>query len=75
MRKARAAMVALLFFTALFAATAVTTPAQSGCGALNAAKGEGKFTGQIRTAPDGRSLEVTYGDQTVLVHYNNSVTV
>jgi len=75
MRKAPAAMVALLSFTAVFAATAVTTLAQSGCGALNAAKGEGKFTGQIPTAPNGSSMEVTYGGQTVLVHYNNSVTV
>lgn len=75
MRTVPAALLASLFLTPLFAATAVATPAQSACTALNAAKGEGKFTGQISTPPDGSSMEVTYGDQTVLVHYNNSVTV
>jgi len=68
-------MLASLFLTPLFAATTVATPAQSACAALNAAKGEGKFTGQISTPPDGSSMEVTWGDQTVLVHYHNSVTV
>lgn len=75
MRTVPASMLVSLFLTPLFSATTVATPAQSACGALNAAKGEGKFTGQISTPPDGSSLEVTYGDQTVLVHYNNSVTV
>ena len=75
MRKVPATMLASLLFTLLFAATAVATPAQSDCAALNAAKGEGKFTGQISTPPDGSSMTVTYGDQTVLVHYNSSVTV
>jgi len=62
-------MLAALLFTPLFAATAVATPAQSDCAALNAAKGEGKFTGQISTPPDGSSMTVAYGDQTVIVHY------
>ncbi|HEX2663281.1 MAG TPA: hypothetical protein VHM93_10665 [Candidatus Acidoferrum sp.] len=75
MRKVPAALLASLFLTPLFAGTAVRTPAQSACAALNAAKGEGKFTGQISTPPDGSSMQVTYGDQSVLVHYNNSVTV
>jgi len=75
LRKAPAAILTSLLFTLLFVATTFATPAQSGCAALNPAKGEGKFTGQISTAPDGSSMEVTYGDQTILVHYNNSVTV
>ena len=75
MRKVPAGLLVSLFLTPLFAATTAQTPAQSACTALNAAKGEGKFTGQISTPPDGSSMEVSYGDQTVLVHYNNSVTV
>jgi hypothetical protein len=75
MRKVRAASPASLLFMLLFAATATAKPPQSPCAALNAAKGEGKFTGEISNAPDGSSMEVTYGDQTVLVHYNNSVTI
>jgi hypothetical protein len=83
LRKISAAILAsflFMLFTALFAATAVatpaqSTPAQSDCAALNAVKGEGKFTGQISSPPNGSSMEVTYGGQTVLVHYNNSVTV
>jgi len=72
MKKLFAAMLASLFFTALFVATAL---AQSDCSALNPAKGEGKLTGQISTTPDGSSMTVTYADQSVLVHYSNSVTV
>jgi hypothetical protein len=67
-------MLATLSFT-LFAATAVATHAQSDCSVLNPAKGEGKFTGQISTPPDGSSMTVTYAGQSVLVHYGNSVTV
>jgi hypothetical protein len=48
MKKLFAAMRASMFFTPLFVATAL---AQSDCSALNPAKGEGKFTGQISTAP------------------------
>lgn len=75
MRKVPGALLGLLFYTFLIAATSVTTPAQSACGSPNVAKGEGKFTGQISSTPDGSSMEVTYGDQTVLVHYNNSASV
>jgi hypothetical protein len=75
MRKVPAALLGSLFLTPLFAATTVRTRAQSACTAPNAAKGEGKFTGQISTPPDGSSMEVTYGDQRVLVHYHSSVTV
>ena len=82
MRKVSVAMLASLLLTPLFAATpakpaptSVATPAQSDCATLNAAKGEGKVTGQISTPPNGGYMEVTYGNQAVLVHYNNSVTV
>jgi hypothetical protein len=68
-------MLASWVFTLLCVSTAVAMPPQSDCAALNAAKGEGKFTGQISTPPDGSSMTVTYGDQSVLVHYNNSVSV
>lgn len=74
MKTFRPVMLATLSFT-LFAATAVATHAQSDCSALNPAKGEGKFTGQISTAPDGSSMTVAYADQSVLVHYSNSATV
>ncbi|HYB65328.1 MAG TPA: hypothetical protein VEC59_08730 [Steroidobacteraceae bacterium] len=50
-------------------------PAQADCGALNTLSGEGKFTGQISTTPDGSTLQVTYGNQTVVVHYVGSVLV
>ena len=75
MRKVPAAILASLLFTLLCVGTTVATPAQSDCAALNLAKGEGKFTGQISSPPDGSSMNVTYGDQTVLVHYTSSVTV
>lgn len=75
MRRVRRAMLASLFFALVFAVTAVATSAQSDCAALNAAKGEGKFTGQISSSPNGTSMEVAYGGQSVLVHYNSSVTV
>ena len=61
MKRIPSATLASLLFTLLFAATSVRTPAQSDCAALNAAKGEGKFTGQISSTPDGSSMEVIYG--------------
>jgi hypothetical protein len=66
---------AVILFRAAVSATTISTPAQSECTTPNAVKGEGKFTGQISTVPDGSSMEVMSGDQTVLVHYSNSVTV
>jgi hypothetical protein len=74
MKKVTAAVLASLLFLLLFAVT-VAAQTQSDCTALNTAKGEGKFTGQVSTPPDGSSMEVSYGDQTVLVRYNNSVAV
>lgn len=82
MKKVYITMLASVFFTPVLVAqpakpgsTNVGSPAQSECAALNAAKGEGKFTGQISTPPNGSSLEVSYGDQSVLVHYSSAVTV
>ncbi|HXX00357.1 MAG TPA: hypothetical protein VEJ00_04010 [Candidatus Acidoferrales bacterium] len=75
MRQSPAAILALWFFTLLLAATTVAAQAQSCCTALNTLKGEGKFTGQISTDPDGSSMQVSYSDQSVLVHYTSSVTV
>lgn len=75
MRKVPVTLLASLVCALLFAATAVATPAPSDCSAPNAAKGEGKFTGQISSPPDGSSMTVTYGEQSVLVHYSSSVTV
>ncbi len=74
MRKTPVTILASLFCTFLLAVTTIAT-AQSDCSALNAAKGEGKFTGQISIPPDGSSITVTYGGQSVLVHYSNAVTV
>jgi hypothetical protein len=62
-------------FVLVIAASGVAASAQSDCTALNTATGEGKFTGQISTVPDGSSMTVTYGNQSVLVHYSSSVTV
>ena len=82
MKRVHITMLASLFFTPVLVAQAgkaapvnAESPAQSECAALNAAKGEGKFTGQISTVPNGSSLEVTYGDQSVLVRYSSTVTV
>ncbi len=74
MRKTPVTILASLFCTFLLAVTTIAT-AQSDCSELNAAKGEGKFTGQISIPPEGSSMTVTYGGQSVLVHYSNSVTV
>jgi hypothetical protein len=75
MRKIPFVVMASLFLAVLFAASPAATLAQSGCSALNAAKGEGKFTGQISSQPDGSSMQVTYSNQTVLVRYTSSVLV
>lgn len=75
MRTVPRTVVVALLFTLLFLATAVRTLAQADCTALNTVRGEGKFTGQISAEPDGSSMQVSYGGQTVLVHYTGSVTV
>lgn len=75
MRKVLAPVLALWFFAFFFGATALCSFGQSPCSAGNAAKGEGKFTGQISSQPDGSSMQVTYSTQTVLVRYDSSTTV
>lgn len=79
MRKVRAAMPAALLaslaLTFVLAATATPSAAQSACAALDAGRGEGKFTGQISSVPGGGSMEVTYGGQTVVVRYSSSVII
>jgi hypothetical protein len=72
MKKIFAGILATVSFTLCFRAKVV---AQSDCTILNAVKSEGKFTGQISSQPDGSSMQVSYADQTVLVHYTNSVTI
>lgn len=72
MRRVPAALLVSLFFMAV---VAEQTVAQSDCTALNTLKGEDKFTEQISSQPDGSSMQVTYSDQTVLVHYTSSVLV
>jgi len=82
MRKVRAAVLCLLTFATVFPAlpakaapSALSAAAQSDCTALNVSKGEEKFAGQISGRPTGSLIEVTYGDQTVLVRYSDSVPV
>ncbi len=82
MRETRAAIVCLLACAAAFMArpakagsTAVPAAAQAQCAAFGPAKGEGKFTGQISSVPNGSAMEVTSGNQSLQVHYNNSVEV
>jgi hypothetical protein len=85
MRKVPAALLSLLVFALLLAAQPATAvgnalPApQAQCAAGNPARGEGKFNGQISGGPNGgpnsSSIEVTSGNESVLVHYNNGVQV
>jgi len=49
--------------------------AQSPCSNLNRGPGEGKFTGQISSVPDGSTMQISYGTQTVTVRYSSSVMV
>lgn len=50
-------------------------PAPAGCSALNSLNGEGKFTGQISNNPDGNTMQVSYGAESVIVRYASSVLV
>lgn len=82
MRKVPAAVLFVLTFVTVFAALpanaapkALPAAAQADCAAVNPSKGEDKFTGQISGGPTGSLIEVTYGDETVLVRYANSVPV
>lgn len=82
MRKMPAAILSLLAFAPVFAAlpakatsSALPTPAQADCAAVNPSKGEEKFTGKSSGGPTGTLIEVTSSNQTVLVRYSNSVLV
>lgn len=85
MRKVPATVLSLLVFALLLAAQPATAfgnalPApQAQCAAGNPARGEGKFNGQISGGPNGgpnsSSIEVTSGNESVLVHYSNGVQV
>jgi len=82
MTKVHAPFLHLLMFATVFtalptkaAARPLPAAAQDECAALNPSKGEEKFAGQISGGPTGSLIEVTYGDQTVLVRYSNSVPV
>ena len=57
------------------ALTSIGGFAQTACRNLNRGPGEGKFTGQISNVPDGSTMQISYGTQTVTVRYSNSVTV
>jgi len=57
------------------AAAAVQASAQGECAAANAAKGEGKFTGQIAGTPTPSGFEVVAGKQSATVNYSNGVLV
>ncbi|HEV2576901.1 MAG TPA: hypothetical protein VGU25_06800 [Acidobacteriaceae bacterium] len=76
MRKLSSALVRSLF-CALLTPTLISTAgfAQTACSNMNRGPGEGKFTGQISSVPDGSTLQISYGTQTVTVRYSNSVTV
>lgn len=76
MRKAPAAILSLLVFAPAFtavpakaASSAMPPPQQSNCAMVSAAKGEGKFTGQISGA-NNSLIEVTSGNETAVVHYD-----
>ena len=63
--------VAILF---LFACAPIFA-AQLDCSNGNVNKGEGKFTGQITGGPTGTLIQVTSGNESIVVIYNNSVPV
>ncbi|HKS82550.1 MAG TPA: type VI secretion system tube protein Hcp [Candidatus Acidoferrales bacterium] len=68
---------AIVLFLVALAMILVAKPAraQSECADDNAPKGQGKFTGQITGGPTGSLIEVTSGNDSILVMYNNSVLV
>ena len=69
-------LASVVFWALLYAAVMATaSEAQSACSNRNLAPGEGKFTGQIASVPNGSSMQVRYGLDTVTVRYSGSVTV
>jgi hypothetical protein len=57
------------------AAGAVQAAAQGECAAMNTARGEGKFTGQITGTPMANGFEVVAGNQSATVSYGGGVLV
>jgi Type VI secretion system effector, Hcp len=81
MKKFATATVALLGSASLLAvwpqseASALQTPAQAECASVSAAKGEGKFTGQVSGMPTANSFQVISGNESATVGYSSSVLV
>jgi len=82
MRGIPAAILCALALAPVFAASparaasgSVPAAAQSPCAVVGPSRGEGKFTGQIAGEPTGATIEVTSGDQSAVVHYNDAVQV
>lgn len=68
-------LASVVLWALVSAAFTSASLAQSACSNQNLAPGEGKFTGQISSNPDGSSMQVTYGNQTVTVRYGSATTV
>lgn len=76
MRKMPSALVGSLLCALLAALlTSAAGVAQSACSNMSRGPGEGRFTGQIASVPDGSTMQLNYGTQTVTVRYGSSVTV
>ena len=57
------------------AASRVAASAQRECALGNAARGEGKFTGQISGTPAANSFEAVAGKQSATISYGGAVLV
>ena len=57
------------------AASPVGASAQGECTRANAARGEGKFAGQISRTPAANTFEVVAGQQSVTITYGSAVLV
>jgi hypothetical protein len=76
MRRLSSAFVRSLFCSLLAVAlTSAAGFAQTDCSNSSRSPGQGRFTGQISSVPDGSTMQISYGTQTVTVRYSSSVTV
>ena len=57
------------------AASPLVASAQAECALVNAARGEGKFTGQISGTPEANTFEVVAGKQSASICYGSAVSV
>ena len=57
------------------AASRVVASAQGECASGNAARGEGKFTGQISQTPAANTFEVVAGQQSATISYGSGILV